>query len=121
MRVQGHSIIETSAVNHITMVGLRTQEEFADVGLMTGDVVINETATCLVMTTEILRSMLYRFALLPPAACRLLPHVTGRDRGSEEADRSGEQEERREEYATGAMPLGAFFLMCCLDGGFQPG
>ena len=34
--------------------------EFNDVGLMTGDVTINPTATCLVMTTEILRSMLYR-------------------------------------------------------------
>jgi len=34
--------------------------EFSDVGLMTGDVTINPTATCLVMTTEILRSMLYR-------------------------------------------------------------
>ncbi|KAH8685608.1 rRNA-processing arch domain-containing protein [Tricladium varicosporioides] len=34
--------------------------EFGDVGLMTGDVTINPTATCLVMTTEILRSMLYR-------------------------------------------------------------
>jgi ATP-dependent RNA helicase DOB1 len=34
--------------------------DFSDVGLMTGDVTINPTATCLVMTTEILRSMLYR-------------------------------------------------------------
>lgn len=34
--------------------------EFGDAGLMTGDVTINPTATCLVMTTEILRSMLYR-------------------------------------------------------------
>ena len=34
--------------------------EFQDVGLMTGDVTINPTASCLVMTTEILRSMLYR-------------------------------------------------------------
>ncbi|KAK9325183.1 rRNA-processing arch domain-containing protein [Lipomyces orientalis] len=34
--------------------------EFGDVGLMTGDVTINQTASCLVMTTEILRSMLYR-------------------------------------------------------------
>lgn len=33
---------------------------FGDVGLMTGDVTINPEATCLVMTTEILRSMLYR-------------------------------------------------------------
>lgn len=35
-------------------------EEFQDVGLMTGDVTINPTASCLVMTTEILLSMLYR-------------------------------------------------------------
>lgn len=35
-------------------------EEFGDVGLMTGDVTINPTASCLVMTTEILRNMLYR-------------------------------------------------------------
>jgi len=34
--------------------------EFGDVGLMTGDITINPTASCLVMTTEILRSMLYR-------------------------------------------------------------
>ncbi|KAG8883351.1 ATP-dependent RNA helicase mtr4 [Tulasnella sp. 331] len=33
---------------------------FGDVGLMTGDVTINPSASCLVMTTEILRSMLYR-------------------------------------------------------------
>ena len=31
-----------------------------NVGLITGDVVINPSASCLVMTTEILRSMLYR-------------------------------------------------------------
>ncbi|KAJ3001376.1 ATP-dependent RNA helicase mtr4, partial [Thoreauomyces humboldtii] len=35
-------------------------QEFGDVGLMTGDVTINPSAGCLVMTTEILRSMLYR-------------------------------------------------------------
>eukprot|EP01088_Endostelium_zonatum_P021816 TRINITY_DN886_c1_g2_i1.p1 TRINITY_DN886_c1_g2~~TRINITY_DN886_c1_g2_i1.p1 ORF type:complete len:1081 (-),score=299.92 TRINITY_DN886_c1_g2_i1:45-3287(-) len=35
-------------------------ERFGDVGLMTGDVSLNTTASCLVMTTEILRSMLYR-------------------------------------------------------------
>lgn len=35
-------------------------ETFGDVGLMTGDVTINPEASCLVMTTEILRSMLYR-------------------------------------------------------------
>ena len=34
--------------------------EFGDVGLMTGDITINPSASCLVMTTEILRNMLYR-------------------------------------------------------------
>lgn len=36
------------------------QEEFQDVGLITGDVTINPSASCLIMTTEILRNMLYR-------------------------------------------------------------
>jgi ATP-dependent RNA helicase DOB1 len=35
-------------------------EIYKDVGLMTGDITINPNAGCLVMTTEILRSMLYR-------------------------------------------------------------
>jgi ATP-dependent RNA helicase DOB1 len=35
-------------------------QEFGDVGLITGDVTINPNASCLVMTTEILRVMLYR-------------------------------------------------------------
>ncbi|KAL6929733.1 ATP-dependent RNA helicase mtr4 [Hanseniaspora valbyensis] len=35
-------------------------KEFGDVGLMTGDITINPDASCIVMTTEILRSMLYR-------------------------------------------------------------
>uniref|UniRef100_A0A0X3PBY2 Superkiller viralicidic activity 2-like 2 n=1 Tax=Schistocephalus solidus TaxID=70667 RepID=A0A0X3PBY2_SCHSO len=34
--------------------------EFKDVGLMTGDITINPESTLLIMTTEILRSMLYR-------------------------------------------------------------
>lgn len=35
-------------------------EEFRDVGLITGDVTINQDASCLIMTTEILRLMLFR-------------------------------------------------------------
>eukprot|EP01018_Ginkgo_biloba_P029918 Gb_40115 [translate_table: standard] len=35
-------------------------QEFTDVGLMTGDVSMSPNASCLVMTTEILRGMLYR-------------------------------------------------------------
>ncbi|XP_052720162.1 helicase SKI2W-like [Crassostrea angulata] len=35
------------------------KQTFGEVGLITGDVQINQTASCLIMTTEILRSMLY--------------------------------------------------------------
>ena len=35
------------------------RDTFNDVGLVTGDIQINPSATCLIMTTEILRSMLY--------------------------------------------------------------
>jgi len=40
------------------------QERFGveNVGLVTGDVSVNPESSCLVMTTEILRSMLYRGA-----------------------------------------------------------
>lgn len=38
------------------------KEVFDDVGILTGDVQINPEASCLIMTTEILRSMLYRGA-----------------------------------------------------------
>lgn len=35
------------------------KKKFQDVGLITGDIQIDPTASCLIMTTEILRSMLY--------------------------------------------------------------
>ncbi|KAL5614208.1 hypothetical protein BROUX41_000047 [Berkeleyomyces rouxiae] len=38
------------------------RQTFDDVGILTGDVQINSDASCLIMTTEILRSMLYRGA-----------------------------------------------------------
>lgn len=38
------------------------KETFGDVGLLTGDIQLNPEAPCLIMTTEILRSMLYRGA-----------------------------------------------------------
>ncbi|KAE9392913.1 antiviral helicase [Gymnopus androsaceus JB14] len=59
-------VIYTSPIKASYLVALSNQKyremlaEFGDVGLMTGDVTINPSATCLVMTTEILRSMLYR-------------------------------------------------------------
>uniref|UniRef100_A0A671PUU1 Exosome RNA helicase MTR4 n=1 Tax=Sinocyclocheilus anshuiensis TaxID=1608454 RepID=A0A671PUU1_9TELE len=54
-------VIFTSPIKALSNQKYREMyEEFQDVGLMTGDITINPTASCLVMTTEILRSMLYR-------------------------------------------------------------
>lgn len=36
------------------------QHKFKDVGIITGDVTIKPEASCVIMTTEILRSMLYK-------------------------------------------------------------
>ncbi|KAL0265645.1 UNVERIFIED_CONTAM: hypothetical protein PYX00_011359 [Menopon gallinae] len=41
------------------------RQKFADVGILTGDVQINTDAGCTIMTTEILRNMLYRSLLDP--------------------------------------------------------
>lgn len=58
---QNQRVIYTSPIKALSNQKYREfAAEFGDVGLMTGDVTINPTATCLVMTTEILRSMLYR-------------------------------------------------------------
>uniref|UniRef100_A0A158R3R5 ATP-dependent RNA helicase DOB1 n=1 Tax=Syphacia muris TaxID=451379 RepID=A0A158R3R5_9BILA len=54
-------VIYTSPIKALSNQKFRElQEEFSDVGLMTGDVTLNSQASVLVMTTEILRSMLYR-------------------------------------------------------------
>ncbi|GMM35769.1 ATP-dependent RNA helicase [Saccharomycopsis crataegensis] len=54
-------VIYTSPIKALSNQKYRElSAEFGDVGLMTGDVTINPDAGCLVMTTEILRSMLYR-------------------------------------------------------------
>ncbi|CAM9547544.1 unnamed protein product [Discosporangium mesarthrocarpum] len=54
-------VIYTSPIKALSNQKFRDlQDEFGDVGLMTGDITINPSATCLIMTTEILRSMLYR-------------------------------------------------------------
>ncbi|WWC59118.1 uncharacterized protein I303_101666 [Kwoniella dejecticola CBS 10117] len=58
---EGRRIVYTSPIKALSNQKYREfLETFGDVGLMTGDVTINPTASCLVMTTEILRSMLYR-------------------------------------------------------------
>lgn len=54
-------VIYTSPIKALSNQKYRElQACFGDVGLMTGDITINPEASCLVMTTEILRSMLYR-------------------------------------------------------------
>lgn len=57
----GQRVVYTSPIKALSNQKYREfSAEFGDVGLMTGDVTINPSASCLVMTTEILRSMLYR-------------------------------------------------------------
>eukprot|EP00735_Rhodelphis_limneticus_P006616 TRINITY_DN19045_c0_g1::TRINITY_DN19045_c0_g1_i1::g.13825::m.13825 TRINITY_DN19045_c0_g1::TRINITY_DN19045_c0_g1_i1::g.13825 ORF type:complete len:1043 (-),score=298.02,sp/P42285/SK2L2_HUMAN/58.93/0.0,rRNA_proc-arch/PF13234.1/2.4e-84,DSHCT/PF08148.7/1e-61,DEAD/PF00270.24/1.3e-20,DEAD/PF00270.24/2e+03,Helicase_C/PF00271.26/4.9e-07,MutS_III/PF05192.13/5.7,MutS_III/PF05192.13/2.3,DUF615/PF04751.9/0.12,Prp19/PF08606.6/12,Prp19/PF08606.6/40,DBC1/PF14443.1/0.25 TRINITY_DN19045_c0_g1_i1:103-3180(-) len=62
MSLRDHQrVIYTSPIKALSNQKYREfYDEFSDVGLMTGDVTINPSASCLVMTTEILRSMLYR-------------------------------------------------------------
>ena len=57
----GQRVVYTSPLKALSNQKYRElKEEFDDVGLMTGDTVINAQASCLVMTTEVLRSMLYK-------------------------------------------------------------
>lgn len=54
-------VIYTSPIKALSNQKYREfKEEFSDVGLMTGDVTIEPNASCLVMTTEIWRSMQYK-------------------------------------------------------------
>ena len=57
----GQRVIYTSPIKALSNQKYRDlKEEFQDVGILTGDTTINPSASCLVMTTEILRSMIYR-------------------------------------------------------------
>lgn len=59
----GAKVFYTSPIKTLSNQKLRDfRGKFEDVGLVTGDVSINEDAQCVIMTTEILRSMLYRGA-----------------------------------------------------------
>ncbi len=54
-------VIYTSPIKALSNQKYREfAQEFEDVGLMTGDVTLNPHASCIVMTTEILRNMLYK-------------------------------------------------------------
>ena len=62
MSLRDHQrVIYTSPIKALSNQKYRELcEQFTDVGLMTGDVTINVNASCIVMTTEILRNMLYK-------------------------------------------------------------
>jgi ATP-dependent RNA helicase DOB1 len=54
-------VIYTSPIKALSNQKYRElKEDFKDVGLITGDISVNPNATCLVMTTEILRNMLFK-------------------------------------------------------------
>uniref|UniRef100_A0A8D9EIG9 Superkiller viralicidic activity 2-like 2 n=1 Tax=Cacopsylla melanoneura TaxID=428564 RepID=A0A8D9EIG9_9HEMI len=58
---QSQRVIYTTPIKALSNQKYREFEEsFKDVGLITGDVTINPSSSCLIMTTEILRNMLYR-------------------------------------------------------------
>lgn len=58
---KGQRVIYTSPIKALSNQKYRElKEDFKDVGLITGDISVNPDATCLVMTTEILRNMLFK-------------------------------------------------------------
>lgn len=58
---RGQRCIYTTPIKALSNQKYREfDEKFQDVGLITGDVTINPSASCLIMTTEILRNMLFR-------------------------------------------------------------
>lgn len=61
--IRGNRAIYTSPIKALSNQKFRDfKRTFDDVGILTGDVQIRPEASCLIMTTEILRSMLYRGA-----------------------------------------------------------
>eukprot|EP01063_Lacrimia_lanifica_P023042 TRINITY_DN3054_c0_g1_i1.p1 TRINITY_DN3054_c0_g1~~TRINITY_DN3054_c0_g1_i1.p1 ORF type:complete len:1287 (+),score=519.06 TRINITY_DN3054_c0_g1_i1:82-3942(+) len=57
---RGTRVIYTSPIKTLSNQKFRDfKDKFDDVGIITGDVQINGAASCLIMTTEILRSILY--------------------------------------------------------------
>ena len=58
---KGQRVIYTTPIKALSNQKFREfQDKFEDVGLITGDVTNNPNASCLIMTTEILRQMLFR-------------------------------------------------------------
>ena len=60
-----NKVIYTSPLKALSNQKFRElKETFHDVGLLTGDISICPEASCLVMTTEVLRSMLYKGSVI---------------------------------------------------------
>eukprot|EP01064_Diplonema_japonicum_P006837 TRINITY_DN14666_c0_g1_i1.p1 TRINITY_DN14666_c0_g1~~TRINITY_DN14666_c0_g1_i1.p1 ORF type:complete len:1221 (+),score=363.97 TRINITY_DN14666_c0_g1_i1:350-3664(+) len=60
-KYRGTRVLYTSPIKTLSNQKYRDfKDKFSDVGIITGDVQINTDASCLIMTTEILRSMLYK-------------------------------------------------------------
>lgn len=58
---RGQRVIYTTPIKALSNQKYREfEDKFKDVGLITGDVTNNPSASCLIMTTEILRQMLFR-------------------------------------------------------------
>ncbi|KAH0794070.1 DEAD/DEAH box helicase family protein [Histomonas meleagridis] len=70
-RAHKMKVIYTSPIKALSNQKFRDlSKQFGDVGLLTGDVSLNRDASCLIITTEILRSMLYHGAdLLRDVEC----------------------------------------------------
>lgn len=67
--------VYTSPIKTISNQKFRDFSGKFEVGLLTGDVQIKPEAPCLIMTTEILRSMLYKVRVLCPSNACLLPRL----------------------------------------------
>lgn len=58
---RGQRVIYTSPIKALSNQKYRElKQDFKEVGLITGDISVNPEASCLVMTTEILRNMLFK-------------------------------------------------------------
>lgn len=58
---RGRRVVYTSPIKTLSNQKFREfKQKFESVGIITGDVSVNPRAQCLIATTEILRTMLYR-------------------------------------------------------------
>jgi ATP-dependent RNA helicase DOB1 len=83
---KGQRVIYTSPIKALSNQKYRElKKDFKDVGLITGDISVNPEATCLVMTTEILRNMLFKSSQVAKETAWIIfdevHYMKDRDRG----------------------------------------